>query len=339
MKKPQRINTIKRHIVAFTYGVTIAAGSVVTSTSADDTEVFYGQVSTDVSSPSNSPNVMFVVDDSMSMLSSDRNQTGSRLSRLRTAMYEIFSEMEDVNIGVMSLSGLEGGGPVRYPVTPIDQPVCYAGECDEVMVFSTIDDVDNDTEQFITNGNMAAGGNNLSIGGSETPSGADQIVGLRFEEIGIPQGARITSAVLEMHAQYSDSGNGTITVRADDSDNAEAFTTGRNNLSDRDETSSEVTYNPGRWTSGEDYETADLSAVVQEVVNRPGWCGGNDLAFLLTGTDSRSAMSLERVNNYAQGKPVSLRISYDSTEIPEGQGCTYQTLVYQTLAEITTLRS
>ena len=329
MKKPQMIQNIRRHAAAFTYGVAIATGSAVTSASADDTEIFYGQVSTDDASPSNSPNVMFVVDDSLSMLASDEGQTGSRLNRLRTAMYEIFSQMENVNIGITSLSGVEGGGPIRYPVTPVDQPVCLAGECDEVTVYSTIDDVDNDTEQEIRNGNMAGGGNNLSIGGSETPSGADQIVGLRFEEIGIPQGARITSAVLDMHAQYSNAGNGTITVWADDNDNAEAFTNDKRNLSNRPETTQKVTYNPGPWTAGEDYETADLSAVIQELVDRPGWCGGNDLALLLTGTDSRSAMSLERVNNYAQGRPVSLRVTYDSTQIPAGQGCTYQTLVYQ----------
>ena len=39
--------------------------------------------------------------------------------------------------------------------------------------------------------------------------------------------------------------------------------------------------------------TTDLSTVLQEVVDRPGWSAGNAVAFIITGTGTRTAESVE----------------------------------------------
>jgi hypothetical protein len=58
--------------------------------------------------------------------------------------------------------------------------------------------------------------------------------------------------------------------------------------------------------SGPDQQTPDLSAVIQELVNRPGWSSGNALAIIITGTGKRTA---EAFNGDADGAPL-LHVRY-----------------------------
>lgn len=58
------------------------------------------------------------------------------------------------------------------------------------------------------------------------------------------------------------------------------------NVSSRDRTEASVTWTPGAWTSNaraEAQRTADLSAIVQEIVDREGWAEGNAMAFIIEG--------------------------------------------------------
>jgi hypothetical protein len=58
--------------------------------------------------------------------------------------------------------------------------------------------------------------------------------------------------------------------------------------------------------SGPDQQTPDLSSVVQEVVNRPGWSAGNPLSIMITGTGERVAHSFDT----NAGAPATLHLSY-----------------------------
>lgn len=55
------------------------------------------------------------------------------------------------------------------------------------------------------------------------------------------------------------------------------------------------------WTAGNEYVTPDLTSVVQEILDRPGWASGNAMAFRLT----RKAINVVR-------RPAS----FDSTTYP-----------------------
>ncbi|MCB1755068.1 MAG: VWA domain-containing protein [Gammaproteobacteria bacterium] len=149
-----------------------------------------------------------------------------------------------------------------------------------------------------------------------TPQG--QKIGLRFNDVRIPQGATITDASIEFTSAGSASVTTNATITAHDADNAPAFTTSNGNLTGRTKTSANVTWSPGNWSgAGSTYQTPSLTSVVQEVVNRSGWCGGNSLALLLEGTGLRDAIAFDRNPNEA---PV-LKVSYDATTIPAGGGC------------------
>ena len=111
-------------------GAALALGAAAGPFAADDTEVFFGQLDreSDVY-----PNVLFVLDTSGSMSSRD-GQSSSRMQRLQEAMVAIIDGSENVNIGLMSLNGGLAGGPVRYPVTPIDARICEHGDCDNQTI-------------------------------------------------------------------------------------------------------------------------------------------------------------------------------------------------------------
>jgi type IV pilus assembly protein PilY1 len=306
--------------------------AATTISAADDTEIFFGQVYGDTSSKANSPNILFLLDDSGSMRAQDTGQVGTRMERLQSAMDTLLTEMTDVNVGIMSMNGERGGGPVRYPVTPLDQTSCSDGEeCDDILVYANIQSADDDTEETISTGVMQAGGNILSVRGQGTAVANQQLVGARFVDLDIPQGATITGAYLDMTARSTNNGAAQWTIRGDDTDSASPFGINNSDLSNRDSTTATVSFNPGRWAANEQYTSADLADVVQEIVDRDGWCGGNDLALIIEGTNARDIVSKEDANanavNGLNTPAMALRVTYASGELAAGEGCQLATAI------------
>ena len=180
--------------VPFTTGALLAALVAAGPLAADDTEIFFGQTGLGDSA---NPNVLFILDTSGSMGFSDEGQTGTRMQRLQEAMHDILDSSTDVNIGLMGLNGSYGGGPVLYPVTPVEKLVCAGGACDAMNLVASIEHVDDDTEELVADGSSRPDGSWLTMG--TTNEGA-QRVGLRFRDLNIPQGATITAATLELDA-------------------------------------------------------------------------------------------------------------------------------------------
>ncbi|HHG85790.1 MAG TPA: PKD domain-containing protein, partial [Bacteroidetes bacterium] len=81
----------------------------------------------------------------------------------------------------------------------------------------------------------------------------------------------------------------------EDTDNATTFTAGNGNISVRTPTTAHVAWNNvPAWSNNQFYAAPDLAAIVEEIVNRPGWQVGNALAFIFSGNDGhRNANSRE----------------------------------------------
>jgi len=118
-------------------------------------------------------------------------------------------------------------------------------------------------------------------------------VGVRFTNLSIPQGARITNAYITFEAMEENTDNTpatTLTIYGQAADDASAFNFGQaHNISNRTLTSASVSWSPGTWTEDSTYQTPDLSPIVQELVNRDGWNSGNSMVFIFTGTGYREA--------------------------------------------------
>jgi K319L-like, PKD domain len=128
-------------------------------------------------------------------------------------------------------------------------------------------------------------------------AGSPQTVGLRFASIAIPQGSAIIGAYVQFRVDNPTSGATTLAIRGQASDNAATFTTATANISSRPRTAATATWSPPAWTTvgatGSAQRTADLSLVIQEIVNRAGWSEGHALALIITGQGKRVADSFE----------------------------------------------
>jgi|GEM_PF-1973088 len=140
------------------------------------------------------------------------------------------------------------------------------------------------------------------------PEDRDEPIGLRFQNIAIPKGTIITNAYLEFVASNYDSGYAEYEIKGQASDNPPAFTDTNDNISDRPRTGQGVTWVvTDIWQDGETHNSPDISAVIQEIIGRPGWNYGNSLVIII-----RSPLTLRNrdVYSYDGGHPPKLHIQF-----------------------------
>jgi len=147
-------------------------------------------------------------------------------------------------------------------------------------------------------GTMALKSTDLDFFNDRLGNGGDgQKVGIRFTGIDIPPGAVVTNAYLQFYTDETSSAPTSMLVRGEDSDDAAGFADVVNNITSRPTTDASSAWTPEPWSHiGENTDlqrTPDLSAIVQEIVARPGWLAGNDVAFIISGTGSRTAEASE----------------------------------------------
>lgn len=151
----------------------------------------------------------------------------------------------------------------------------------------------DDAEQR-PNGAMSLGSADLEF---MVEANVNQTVGLRFRAVSIPQGAVINNAYIQFQVDETQSEATNVTLRGQAADNAPTFTSASQNITTRVRTNVAVTWQPVAWTTigtaGVNQRTPNLAAVLQEVVNRPGWASGNALVIIADGTGHRTAEAFE----------------------------------------------
>ncbi|MEZ4683887.1 MAG: SdiA-regulated domain-containing protein [Caldilineaceae bacterium] len=148
----------------------------------------------------------------------------------------------------------------------------------------------DDAEESTSSGALSVTSSDL-----ELSDNGQQLVGIRFPGVPIPQNNRIIGAYVEFETDESWSDATTLLFRAEASNNAAAFANINSNISTRATTAASVSWtNVPAWNLvNEKHRTVDLSPIIQEVVNRPGWASGNALAFVITGSGIRVAESFD----------------------------------------------
>jgi len=63
------------------------------------------------------------------------------------------------------------------------------------------------------------------------------------------------------------------------------------------------------WTMDNTYQSPNISAVVQEMVDRNDWSNGNAMTFIIKGTGTRTAKS------YETGNPPRLVVDYSAADM------------------------
>lgn len=277
---------------------------------ADDLEIYFGASTEQVKYD---PNVLFIMDTSGSMTAND-DTNESRMLRVQNALKETLRSVTNVNAGLMRFS--DYGGPILYPVRPIDDTVSPE------LITPIVQGIDDATER--------AGSVSLTNSSLTLSAGTERIyAGLRYQTLNIPQGATVTSAYLRFSSRGYDASATRIDIAAELSANSTPFDSTLQNISNRELTSNQVVWEQNNdWPSvGDTVASVDFSSVIQEVVDQSDWCGGNDLSIILI-TDGLSAQSNRVADSFEQGGGLSpqLVVVYDDTT---ATGCITGDLTYQ----------
>ena len=138
----------------------------------------------------------------------------------------------------------------------------------------------------------------------------DQTVGMRFNGVDIPREATVLNAYVQFRTDQTNSELTSLTIKGEAVDNAVTFSDIKYNISSRPTTLTGVSWSPDPWLivgeAGVAQQTPDISSIIQEIVNRPGWTIGNSLAIIITGTGLRTAEAFE---GDAAGAPL-LHVEY-----------------------------
>lgn len=185
---------------------------------------------------------------------------------------------------------------VQPPVDSVDVPVRMGSDDAEQAPNGSVDLTSTDAELV-------------------TDRARKQVVGLRFAKLPVPQGARITDASLQFQVDEVSQRSTSLTVRGQDADSASTFSTKTSNVSGRPRTGAAVVWSPPNWNKvgahGAAQRTPSVAAIVQEVVNRPGWTSDNALAFVVTGSGQRTAEAFN-----GGSRPVTLHVEYIRQQSP-----------------------
>ncbi len=179
---------------------------------------------------------------------------------------------------------------------------------------SRIADGDDDVEENGKNGNMYLNSSDLELVYDRSYTG-NQIIGLRFTQIFLPPGARITNAYVQFTTDETRNRSGNMLIRAENTSNSTPYVNQKYNLSSRPRTQAVKAWTPPNWNtigeSGVGQRTTNIAPVIQELVNRGDWTGlGVAITIVIEGGGRRVA---ESYNGSPQAAPL-LRIEYEYDE-------------------------
>jgi len=284
---------------------------------AEDTEIFFAPAD-DLDGVY--PNIMFIIDSSGSMGWGVSGTTDSRMEVVQDVMDEVLTNITNVNAGLMRFNNGRPG-PIIYPVLNIDKEATPTA-------FQSITAGGNDGDEAALLGVVDLTSDTLEFNGNS------EYVGLRFEDLNIPQGATIISANVVFTADRNAAGAADVLITGENVDSAPIINTIANSISSRNTANSTATsqlWTIEDWTNGDIYSSPDISGVVQEITDRVGWCGGNDLMLFFHNQSgaSRNAYSKEGIDNNPPADandPSSIfspriKVTYSQTFSPTANKC------------------
>jgi len=201
------------------------------------------------------------------------------------------------DLGWKEFGSLSAGTPTATSIhtatpTATRTPTSTSTPIVSATVTSQVGSSSNDAEENVNSGNVDLTSPDLQLGNdNNTP----QLVGMRFTNIAIPRNANILNAYVEFEVAATGSASTSVTIRGQAADNASAFSSTKNNISNRSLTTAQVAWNniPAWSALNVKWQTPNLSAIIQQVVNRSGWASGNAIAIIINGSGQRTAESYD----------------------------------------------
>jgi hypothetical protein len=160
-----------------------------------------------------------------------------------------------------------------------------------------------------SSGNFAADQTDLWVGNAGAST--SQYIGLRFTDVAIPPGSEIHSAHLEVYPTVEQWIYLAYDFAAEAADNSEPFS-GNNPPSKRQLTSAIVAHESNvPWLANTWYPLDEIAALLQEVINRPGWQMGNSLSLITQGNPSGGDFGRKFFSSFETDPRLAVRLVID----------------------------
>jgi hypothetical protein len=147
----------------------------------------------------------------------------------------------------------------------------------------------DDASESGNSGKVKLGGKSLKLGKGMS--------GFRFASAGIPAGAAIQSAFLEFELEKPFTKGAALVIRGEENGAAGPFVAEELGVSSRAETSASVAWNipeaPGAEKGVHVARSPNLAAVLQELVNGPGWGVGSAVVLVVSGEGGMAVPAFE----------------------------------------------
>lgn len=128
----------------------------------------------------------------------------------------------------------------------------------------------------------------LEFGEADSSRNGHLAIGLRFQNLDIPQGTKIESANIQFTTSEDVNVPSPVIMYmyGEAVDNSATFTEDLFNLTTRPKTTTRVDWGDipewqVRFVSGPDQKTADIAAIIEEIVSRPNWVAGNSITIII----------------------------------------------------------
>ncbi|MCB0560178.1 MAG: metallophosphoesterase [Phaeodactylibacter sp.] len=173
---------------------------------------------------------------------------------------------------IQSDCSCSGGMPIHLSCSKISS----SSDDGEERVFGTVNLASGDLDMVSDSRNVA------------------QTIGMRFNNLNIPQGSLISSAYIQFTADETANINPCdINIYGEASDNSDTFSDTDFAISSRPRTNATVGWTPVDWLNVNDagaaQQTPNLSSIIQEIVNRSGFSSGSSITIIIDGVGRRTA--------------------------------------------------
>ena len=196
-------------------------------------------------------------------------------------------------------TGSGGGGPLNLGTPNVDIAEVNEPTIVEMRVASSTDDAEERAS-----GSMKLTSSDLEL----VLDSSDQTIGLRFNGLNVPQGAVIHKAYIQFQVDEAHPGAKTLRIEGEDIDNAQTFTSTNGDITSRPRTEAAVEWSPPAWTTvgqaGLDQRSEDVTPIIKEIVDRPGWTSGNSMVLIITGVAGTGKHVAESYDGVLSAAPL-----------------------------------
>ncbi|MDA8961816.1 PilC/PilY family type IV pilus protein [Congregibacter sp.] len=148
--------------------------------------------------------------------------------------------------------------------------------------------------------------------------------GLRFDGVDVPRGVTVTEAYITFTAERDFSSAYDLNIGIENSGNTATFTASAGNIAGRSLSTDRVAWSGTMaHSSGDTFQSPDISSLVQQVAARGDWCGGNAMSVVINGASGQ--LPVVAFEGSASLAP-RLIVKYEYDSISPGSSCIRRTV-------------